>query len=370
MRIGIVTLFLIFLSSCGSDSNTYSLKGTAVGFAEGEQLLWQKINVNNQPEVLDTITISGGTFSKEISKDESFDLRLLSTSTGQNLIVFPENQDLKVSVFKDSMSASQVMGGRSNALYTEYNQTLLEINKLLVQKNEAYKQASAEQDGVMVNIIREEMNDLQASERAFKKQFVEENGNSIFTLIVLSELIQRKEITGDEARAIVAQTDEAVLNTNVGNTLKLALESLKVVEIGGIAPNFQAPNPDGEMLALNDLKGEYTLIDFWASWCKPCRIEHPNIINVYNKYHDQGFNIVSVSLDQPNGRDRWIKAIEDDGLLWPQMSNLQFWQDPIARTYNVHAIPASFLLDKNGTIIAKNLRGPQLEAKIASLFSE
>lgn len=370
MKFTIVTFLSLFLWACGSDSKTNKLTGTAIGFADGEQLYWQRINKNSQPEILDTLVVSNGRFSKELEPSEAFDLRLLSAATGQNLIVFPENQDIKVSVYKDSMNASKVMGGRSNALYTEYNNTLKEYNKLKKQKNDAYRKASAEQDGLLANMLREETNDLLASERAFKRQFVEENSNSIFTLIVLSELIQRKDITLEDAKAVVAKTDSTILNTSIGQTLLMSLESLKVVEIGGKAPGFEAPNPQGEVIALNDVQGEYTLIDFWASWCKPCRYENPNLVKVYNKYHDKGFNIIGVSLDQPNGKARWIKAIEDDGLPWPQVSNLQFWQDPIARMYNVHAIPASFLIDKDGVIVAKDLRGPTLEAKIAQLLGE
>ncbi len=370
MRIGIVTVLTLFLCACQSNNDSMTLTGTAVGFANGDQLLWQRIDDNNQPQVLDTIEIQGGRFSKNLDNNEAFKLRLLTARSGQNLIVFPEDENLKVSIYKDSMQASRVQGGRSNALYNEYNNTLLEYSNLKKAKSERYKQANAEQDGIMVNIIREEINDITASERAYKRQFVAENTNSIFTLIVLSDLIDRKEITLTDAKAIVAKTNPSILNSTIGITLQKNLEALKVVEVGGIAPGFKAPTPTGEELALADVKGEYTLIDFWASWCKPCRYENPNLVKLYDQYHDKGLNILGVSLDQPNGKSRWIKAIEDDGLPWPQISNLQFWQDPIARAYNVHAIPASFLLDKDGVIIAKDLRGAQLEAKIASLLGE
>jgi len=113
--------------------------------------------------------------------------------------------------------------------------------------------------------------------------------------------------------------------------------------------------------------GKVTLVDFWAAWCKPCRLENPNVVAVYKKYHDKGLNIVGVSLDK--SADDWKKAIQDDGLTWNHVSHIKYFQDPIARLYNVDAIPAAFLLDENGVIIAKNLRGTELEAKVAELLN-
>ena len=120
-------------------------------------------------------------------------------------------------------------------------------------------------------------------------------------------------------------------------------------------------------MALADVLGKVTLIDFWAAWCKPCRAENPNVVSVYNKYHDKGLNIIGVSLDRT--ADAWKKAIEDDGLRWNHVSHVAYFNDPIAKLYNVNAIPAAFLLDENGVIIAKNLRGPALEEKVAELLN-
>ena len=370
MRLLIVTFLVAILTSCSEGSDGNSLSGTAIGFADGTELYWQKVNENNQPEILDTLVIENGRFGKRLEATDGAELRLLSDpATRSNFLVFNENQSIKLTIYRDSMFASKASGGRSNELYSEYNSTIREYAKLRKEKMAAYQKARQEQDGIMVNILQEENNELMASERAFKRQFVQENPNSLFTMIILSELIEKKQITADEAREIVANTKPEILETSIGSTLKASLDAMKNIEIGGIAPDFEAPNPQGETVSLASVKGKYTLIDFWASWCKPCRYENPNLVKAYNEYHDQGFNIIGVSLDQPNGKERWLKAIQDDGLPWPQISNLQFWQDPIARMYNVHAIPASFLLDENGVIIARDLRGAQLEAKLASLFS-
>jgi peroxiredoxin len=137
---------------------------------------------------------------------------------------------------------------------------------------------------------------------------------------------------------------------------------------GGTPPNFAQENPDGQMLSLSDFKGQYLLLDFWASWCGPCRRENPNVVRMYEKYRDKGFEILGISLD--NNKQRWLNAIEKDQLTWPQISDLKGWSNQVAQQYQVTAIPKTFLLDPNGRIIAVNLRGPALEAKLEEIFSK
>jgi len=155
---------------------------------------------------------------------------------------------------------------------------------------------------------------------------------------------------------------------SIAVALEKRIASAKRAEIGEMAPEFSAATPNGETLALSEVLGKYTIIDFWASWCRPCRRENPNVVKVYEKYHDKGLNIISVSLDKPGQKDRWLQAIQDDRMDWFHVSNLQFWQDPIAQEYNVRSIPATFLLDADGRIIDKNLRGPALEQRISELL--
>ena len=146
------------------------------------------------------------------------------------------------------------------------------------------------------------------------------------------------------------------------------LENAKALQTGGIAPDFTAKTPDGEELSLSDLKGKYVLIDFWASWCSPCRAANPGVVALYNEFHEKGFDILGVSLDR--SRDEWLKAIEDDGLVWTQISDIKYWQCEAAQLYAVNSIPATLLLDKEGKIIAKNLGEDELKAKLIELLGE
>ncbi len=150
--------------------------------------------------------------------------------------------------------------------------------------------------------------------------------------------------------------------------LEEQLNGAKALQNGGIAPDFTAKTPEGVELSLSDLKGQYVLIDFWASWCGPCRRENPKVVKLYEKYHDKGFEILGVSLD--NNKSKWEAAIEKDGLQWPHISDLKGWQSGPAKIYGVRSIPSTVLLDKEGKIIVRNLRAHQLEGKLKEIFGK
>lgn len=150
--------------------------------------------------------------------------------------------------------------------------------------------------------------------------------------------------------------------------LKVEAERQKLFSVGGTPPDLAYPTPDGDVFKLSSLRGKVVLLDFWASWCRPCRMENPNVVRAYQKYKNKGFDILSVSLDR--NRASWLKAIEADNMTWHHISDLKYWQSDAAKTYQVSSIPATFLLNKDGSIIAKNLRGPALDRKLAEIFSE
>jgi thiol-disulfide isomerase/thioredoxin len=218
--------------------------------------------------------------------------------------------------------------------------------------------------------LQQTQQDIAENDKVNKKELVSQNPNSIVSVMVLQDMLNTKMFSTSELRTLFDNLSAEVKQTSLAQNLDQNLKNLSRTDVGSKAPGFSAPTPEGNELSLEESLGEVTLIDFWASWCKPCRVENPNIVKVYEKYHDKGFNIIQVSLDRPGQKEKWIKAIEDDNLGdWNHVSNLMFWQDPIAAQYGVRAIPAAFLLDKDGNIVAKNLRGESLGQKVGELLN-
>ncbi len=152
----------------------------------------------------------------------------------------------------------------------------------------------------------------------------------------------------------------------VAAQIRSSIEKERSFMVGGTPPDFTQAAPDGSAISLSDLRGKVVLIDFWASWCGPCRRENPNVVRLYQKYKDKGFEIIGVSLDR--SRERWLQAIDQDGLDWVHVSDLKHWQNEVAKLYNVSSIPQTFLVDTEGRIIGKNLRGQRLANKLSEIF--
>jgi len=232
--------------------------------------------------------------------------------------------------------------------------------------NRKFVEARQSQDTEGVANIQEQYTQLQKDKQAAIMQQIDQMGASLAVIQALNFINKDENFEFYEKTARILSA--AYPNEPNIRNMQIEVDKLRYLAIGQPAPEIELPNPEGQLVKLSSLKGNVVLVDFWAEWCKPCRLENPNIVRAYKKFNSKGFEIFGVSLDRT--REKWLKAIKDDGLNWTQVSDLKFWQSEAARTYNVKAIPMSFLLDENGIIIGKNLRGAALDKKLEEIFSD
>ncbi|MCP4976186.1 MAG: redoxin domain-containing protein [Maribacter sp.] len=366
---------LTLLTACNSNPENYTINGTLTGdIADGVEVYLRKGGDDNQLIEIDTAKTVNGTFTFTGIKDQpEMHYIFVDKQIGYAAAVL-ENGEIDFFAHKDSLGLAKITGTIQNDFYEDYRDKSKEASLQWASIQEDIKNANMTGDTVLINSLAEERNELREEFENYEFDFIKSNPNALISVFLIDKAISTRASSTKELQEMYNALAPEIKETSAAKKVIKTLDQLKEREakakntnVGAVAPNFSAPSPTGELLALNDVKGKATLIDFWAAWCRPCRAENPNILKVYNKYHDKGLNIIGVSLDRT--AEAWKKAIEDDGLTWNHVSNIAYFNDEIAMTYNVDAIPAAFLLDENGVIVAKNLRGPALEAKVAELLN-
>ena len=364
----------LILLGCNSEPDGYTITGTLTGeVADSTMVIMTKIGEQRQRVDLDTVFVQNGKFMYKGVADTIPVMRHLFVGQLPGYIsIILENGSINLKAQKDSLLMAKVTGTAQNEAFQDFITKSKYIQDKGKSVQDDMRQAQVSNDTVTLNSLQAELNELQIEFKNSHITFIKDNPNSLVSALLLEGVLTSgatpEEVTEmyDALTPRIKATEGAKGILSKLEAIKERAERDKKTEVGAKAPAFSGPTPTGEQLALNDVLGKVTLIDFWAAWCRPCRAENPNIVNVYKKYHDKGLNIIGVSLDRKP--EDWKKAIEDDGLTWNHISHVQYFNDPIAQLYNVQAIPAAFLLDENGVIVAKSLRGPALEQKVAELL--
>lgn len=359
--------FTALLYSCNeTPKNAYQINITATGIADSTNIYIQKVNPGTQGEMLDTLQVLGEkAYFEGIAEKPGLYAMIVENVRG-GFPFFIEEGDIDVTIYKDSINKSLVTGTPTNMDARAFTENRSELEKRFASIQQQMRTAQMKNDTVSMNVMRETYNELREDTNEMNHAFVKEHPSSLFSAVLLSNMLRSNAQPLDTIDVLFNGLDEQVKASEFGAFINESLEAFNKVKIGAKAPEFSAPTPEGPEMALKDALGKVTIVDFWAAWCVPCRKENPNMVKLYEAYHDKGLNVIGVSLDRQ--KEDWLKAIQDDGLPWYQVSNLEAGNDPIARMYNVTSIPATFVLDANGVIIAKGLRGPELEAKIAELL--
>jgi peroxiredoxin len=370
MKQFLIVIILFSILGCQEDPEGYAISGKVENLEDGKMVYVSELDENNQPKKVDSVQVENGKFLLDLAEVDNPKLSFLNLEGQQgNVIFIAENKPISFQMNKDSLNTSKVTGGKENELFYSYLGHLKDLNKTaMIIRTDMREEFTSTRDSAKIVALQQEEEGLKDQDLKFKKNFVQENPDKFVSVLVLTDMLNMGA-PSNEVKELYAVLSEDLKKGSLAMSLKENLDKRSAVDIGSKAPEFTAPNPQGEQIALKDALGKVTLIDFWAAWCKPCRVENPNIVKTYNNYHEEGFNIIGVSLDREGQKDRWMQAIEEDNLTWTQVSNLQFWDEPVAQLYGVRAIPAQFILDENGVIVAKNLRGDDLDAKVKELLA-
>jgi|TARA_B000000565_G_scaffold250175_1_gene222373 peroxiredoxin len=368
MRNIYIVLVLSLLSSCNND-NSFVINGT-IDVIDDTKVYILQADQNNQPFIKDSTSVKSSQFSfKGISATPEISYIQVEGVNGYVLAIL-ETGEITADIDKNNISKSIVSGTISNDDFVKYK---LETKSLVDNMNSI---ASSAQDAIMngdVETAKELEKDYNKKEREvllYEWDFIIDNLDSYMSALLLEVFMVENKVNKDSIIDVYESFSNRIKVSGVGKNIASLLSQYEdPIEVGEIAPDFTAPGIDGSNITLSKIteSNAVTLLDFWAAWCRPCRVENPNLVRLYKKYNQNGFDIIGVSLDRT--KEQWEQAIEDDNLLWTQVSNLSFWNDPVARRYSIRAIPQSYLIDNTGTVIGKNLRGNDLEERIKFALS-
>lgn len=361
------TLFasILILASCQSTDYTLNISADV---EDNNNVFLIALDNNNQPQTLDTLAVQGGVASYT-GTIELPEMHYLLLDGNRDVVpVVLEPGEITVEIYKDSIRSSKASGTKSNSDFRRYIKTSTPLIDDLFGIQNEMRNAMISRDSLAFVDLQEQLNEMQTKFTDFQVDFVSENSDSYISTLILEQLILNKGVEEAEAQNIFNAFSSTVKKTKAGVKIEKILfpveekveekiEETKSdddgeISVGSTAPDFTAPNLDGNPQGLYATLGKYTLVDFWASWCGPCRVESPKLVETYNTYKEKGLTILSVSLDKSDAS--WRKAIENDKLNWNHVSHLKRWEDPIAAQYGVTSIPQLFLLDEKGKVVAKD----------------
>lgn len=340
----IVLLFILWFPLGTYAQLTYTINGYGKGFKEGDKIFLLYREPGKTVSTADSTLVEHGRFEfkgaiKNVVKGGIYrntnPVYNNDIEDAINFYVEPGNIILQSA---DTLMGAILSGTPLNADYNELRQSLMINSKLGDDQMQSVKFA-----------------------------FIKRHPNSYVSLVTLGELSTNKKLL-PEVEALFPVLSNDLKANPIGKKILERISFAKKINVGMMAKDFSQQDAKGKMVKLSNYKGKYVLVDFWASWCLPCREENPNVVAAYHKYKEKGFTVLGVSLDDKNGKAAWLKAIKDDGLAWKQVSDLNGWKNEVAILYGITSIPANVLIDPAGKIIAKDLKGKFLNERLAAIF--
>jgi peroxiredoxin len=375
MRIVLLfTLAGLFLASCNNKpsanandalagDSTFTITGSISGIDTGKVIFVHR-PVDNK--VYDTVDVKKGAFQfagKVPSTDGMVAYTCFIDGKDDNrLEILVENAKINVTAKADSFDQAVISGSGSQDVFNAFKKQTADIDNSMAIIAKTY---DLTKDRDTLDHLDRLYDRYDSIKQTYVPGFVKEHSNSIASAYIISRVVLiRPRLTSVET--VYLSLDSSVRETKLGKTIASVIEAIKKTEVGQIAPDFTMSDRDGKPVALSSLRGKYIFLDFWASWCGPCRKENPNIVEAYSKFHSPKFDILGVSLDTK--KDKWEEAIAKDKLTWNHVSDLKGWGNEAGKIYGIRSIPANLLLNKEGKILARNLYGNDLDKKLAEVL--
>ncbi len=364
-------LAVLFTISCADEQNSQTISGTLTN-AEGKKVSLVGF-VNGEPDTLGSATLGAeGNFEIPINTGRLSFYNLVVEDNGAIVLAFDSTESPVVSADVDYINKKyEVSGSKDSERIRDVFVTSVKYESKLDSTMKILREATKNREREVRMEMSQIYNETRKEYKQYLLDFIDEDTTSVANFSVLQRLDPKTDMAyyikvrnGLEPR-LKGNIFYDQLANNVA-TLENQHKQSAAISEGQPAPDIVLPNPSGETISLSSMEGKYVLVDFWASWCKPCRIENPNVVKLYNKYSKENFEILGVSLDKDKAK--WEKAIADDNLNWPQVSDLKFWNSAAAQLYNVRSIPFTVLVNPDGEIEATKLRGRALEEKLADIY--
>lgn len=363
----IITITLVLILKCVFAQNTFKINGEIKGIEKAKIILYS--SSTTKIDTLGMADLSNGKFSldyEEVNIEDEKEVYSFLTILSDKTIKFPiflENTDIDIHV-NTVKRKIEIKGGKLQDIQNCFVENENKIMKEKMALEAVYYQARANQDVLKVKNIARKISGLREKKSTYNMKVLEKNNNSIVSSIYLFSNFM--SLGYENSKKVYENFTDELKNSFFCKEFKKIFDDWSKVQVGSIAPNFNLKNQNDEQVSLHSIKGKVKIIDFWASWCRPCRMENPNMKKLYSDFKNKGLEIISVSIDK--NKFEWLKAVEMDGLNWINVLNTNVEENNVASIYFVQSIPNIFILDENNKIVAKNIRAEELYKKVESML--